>query len=233
MFNSGATRLAGDLIGALAAMADPPIRSVPLLEEIRAFNSAPSSRQPARLAGLYLALEQFLCSVNPAKDLSREKLRALVRDRYADLINYDAFGLIFQPRPNQELSLCKGFLLTVLEGAKPILGASLKGTMEWVASVPDRAALPLPLGIEDRIPMRHEEWLAFMQRLSRELHAHLANALGQGATDLLFENAYKSLWSAYLGLVTFGIVVSLLPEERLDREKIAQLSAYRSNNAQR
>jgi hypothetical protein len=210
----------------------PNLEIYPLLKsQVSEFETSSAINQVKQLPRIYLTLEQIIVDIT-GKEPDRSQLRKDVRLNYPSLLREEAFSLIFSPKTNQEILLCKQFLLTLLEEARPIMGNALDSAGNWIKNMPDRAALPLPLGLEGNLPLRHEAWIGFVRKLSREIYENLTKALGKTASKNIFEKSYKSLAEIYLGLEAFPAVIFMLPEDLLNREQIGLVAAFSAQQPQ-
>lgn len=177
------------------------------------------------LPSIYLTVEQLLVDIIKSES-SRDALREEIRTLTPNLLNKDDFGLIFAPKTNQEILLARLFLLKFLEGSKVLLGNQYENTYKWIEGVPVKASMPLPLGIKENFPLTHNEWLNITILISKEFFNQISHSLGKPTAKNMAEKTYHALYSAYLGLESFPVVIQMLPKIILDREKLGVLSAY-------
>ncbi len=218
-----ATELVGFLLEQLPAEA----ASAPLAERVERFRSLPPAEQECELPGVYLFLEQALVDAGGLR-LDRAQLRGQVVTAFDHLLAEPGFRLIFEPPELQQLFLCRKLLSTLLERSFEVLGAAgdnlLKETLAWLAEVPDRAADPIPFGIEAEQPRSTGDWIRLLTLITRALYDRVERILGRQASRRMFERGYDDLARSYLGLPAFSVVLGLLPEKLLDERKIRELN---------
>ena len=201
-----------------------PNRAISVVEKVQQFKGLPAEKQHLALSGTYLLLEQFLVEVDPLKKYTRQTLRQMIQTKFPALAEMENFHIIFQSERRQELLLCRHMIAICLQTAFTFMGAALNDTQQWLATVPDKATLPLPLGLTGPPPTHEREWLSLLRRLSHALYNALERSLGAQVTLRIYEKSYQRLDEAFRGLETFPIIIGLLPEILLDEQKISLLS---------
>lgn len=217
-----------ELVDFLAGQISVPKRAGGVLTAVAAFRQLPREKLRSELPGIYLLLEQYLTDIDPLKRFSRSEVREVVHERFPSLESSECLGLIFETPERQEVSLCRAFLLDALRRSLLILGGGdsmLAAVRDWLVTVPDGAARPVPFGLANEIPATEPAWLTLLMRLSQELYQHLGKNLGE-ASDRIYDSSYAHVARRYVGLETFPIVIRLLPEGLLDEQKIQSLSRH-------
>ncbi|HEX6070625.1 MAG TPA: ATP-binding protein [Longimicrobiaceae bacterium] len=214
------------LIASLASRVDTPQRAGSVLARASAFPTLPPVERVRELAPLYLLFEHYLAEAD-AKPVARMDLRREVRRRFPELLELDAFRLILEPEPLQEILLCRFMLRQVLTRAAAVLGAaggqSIAALLEWSERVPgtsDPAPAPGAEGPEEQA----HDWVPRLARVAAALDRHIESILGERNATSLFEAGYRDTFESYSGLETLPVVIGLLPERLLDEQKIVLLS---------
>jgi signal transduction histidine kinase/DNA-binding response OmpR family regulator len=220
--------LIDSLIDYLVGQMSQPERAASVLASLSRFRALSPAEQEKELPAVYLLLEQFLAEVDPARKFTTDKLRTVVRSRFAPLLDLPHFDLIFQPASRQEVLLCRYLLTTIIQRVFVIMGTSgdsvLSATMGWLSNVPHAPTVPPPLGLTQELPGQDREWVALLGELSQALYLRLGKNLGEEAASSFFEKSYQELANTYRGLETFSVVIRLLPDDLLDEQKIRLLS---------
>ena len=221
LFDSDARRL----VDWLTSRVPTPELYPQLMEQASKLRGASPHYGKTGLPRLYLTFEQFL--VNVVQKETRAQLRDIVRSEYSALLASEPFHLIFEPRINQEILLCKQFLIYLFEETKPITGNLYNDALAWVTNMPEKAPKPLPLGLDGAVPISHDEWIEFSRKLCVELHAGLNKSFGLSVSKSVLEKGFQTAMDTYMGLETFSVVIRTLPGEFLDRGKIG-LTTYQN-----
>jgi diguanylate cyclase (GGDEF)-like protein len=225
-----------ELIDYLASQISAPKRAASIVESVSRYRALPPVEQQKELPATYLLLEQYLAEVDPLKKFTRDKLREVVRSHYRPLLALPHFQLIFQPAHQQEISLYRHFLKTLLERAFTIIGTAgdnfLGSVLVWLSQIPHVVPLPLPFDLFLPLPpdlaaellQQDSGWLTLLRKVSQELYLRLQKKLGDKVARRIFESSYQELARAYMGLDTFLLVINLLPDTLLDEQKISLLN---------
>jgi PAS domain S-box-containing protein len=219
------------LIASLAGQVSTPQRAGAVLDAVETFQRLPRSQQVDELPGIYLLLEQYLTDIDPLRKLTRVQLRESVRDHFSFLLASEPFGLIFETSSQQEVLLCRAFMMDMLRRAMTVLGATGDNRLAvihgWLVSVPASTQAPVLFGQSDDVPGSDEEWLQVLTNLSYELYQELGKSLGE-AVDRIYDASYQHVARQYAGLETFPVVIGLLPDKLLDENRIQSLARHRT-----
>ena len=214
LFDSEAHRLVDWLT---ARVPNPELYPL-MMEQVGKFQDSSRCYGKTDLPLVYLMMEQFLINIAQKETCSR--IRDFVRSDFSTLLESEPFRLIFEPRINQEILLCKQLLIHLFEETRPITGNLYNDALAWVMNMPEKAPAPLPLGLDGKIPIGHDEWVEFAHKLCGELYAGLSKSFGLSVSKGVVEKGFQAVRNVYLGLDTFSVLVRILPGEFLDREKI-------------
>ncbi len=216
------------LIDYLVSQLPKTDRAASVLDVVSRFQTLPITEQVDELPSIYLLLEQFLVENDPHQELTTNQLRQIVRSSCSQLLAIPHFGLIFESPAQQEVLLCQCFLRVTLEYALTA-GVTeedlLRPAIEWIANIPDVATRLPPFNLSDeQLPQQNSEWVSLLGKVAEVFYMRLENELGVKKAERIFETCYKEFTGIYEGLDNFSIVVSLLPDNLLDDEKISLLS---------
>ncbi|MBI3003832.1 MAG: PAS domain S-box protein [Ignavibacteriales bacterium] len=203
-----------------------------VVHAVESFRSQEPAEQLSSLPAIYLEVEQYLVELDPYKKFLREQLREIVKTRYAQVLEgHPNFKLIFYPTERQELLLCQRFLSLVLSlagsSAWGRLQEDIGSALQWVNKIPHVSGMVPLLGVTQSVPLKESEWIGFLRKCSRTFYEKLESSLGERAVSRIYEESYGNLADRYIGLETFPVVIDLLPDILLDREKIAILNLGR------
>lgn len=183
-----------------------------------------------KLPECYLFVEKYLTDIDSEFKLSRNEIRALVKVNYASLLSIPDFALIFEHEDKQEFELCKIFLIQVLTGLTDLLGdggsKKLQAIKTYAEELPGAFPSNNPLNETGFIPSSFDDWVQFLQRLSKHTYLILLEKLGEEAALRRFDNGYKILAQKYIVLDTFQVIISLLPEKLMDEDRVSTLSKH-------
>ncbi len=116
---------AAPLIEYLTEQISDAARAASVMASVSHFLELSTDQQTRELPNTYLLLEKYLVEVDPNRLFTQEKLRAMVKSRYAGLLEQSHFGLIFESISRQELLLCRLLLLKALEGSIAVVVTTL------------------------------------------------------------------------------------------------------------
>ncbi|MBI4429407.1 MAG: PAS domain S-box protein [Ignavibacteriales bacterium] len=225
-------RPAEALLDYLVSHLSDPNSARSVLAAVEDFRRQVPASQDEQLPAVYLQAEQYLVELDPYKKFLREQLREIIKTRYAALVEgHPHFQLIFHQAGRQEMLLCQRFLSSVLSLASPAAWGNLIGqiasALQWVNRIPHVSRIPAMLGEMEAIPVKESEWVELLRKCSRTMYGKLEANIGERGTTQIYEQAYGDLADSYIGLETFPVVIDLLPDNLLDREKIALLNLGR------
>lgn len=186
----------------------------------------PADQMIALVPALYLNYEQYLSEYKPNRK-SKIYLREAVKGKFPRLVELPAFQLVFLPDPEQNLHLGKSFLEAILKGAIHTLGKAedhfFEHSLSWVHQFPDTSA-PFPyLKDLERPPSPSATYLA---EVSQQIANSLEQKMGYRFTQKVYDNAYQEIADRYKLLNTFPVIISIIPQQFLDTDKIGLLTKH-------
>jgi PAS domain S-box-containing protein len=219
------------LIEYLENQISAPRKSASILSHVARFKELPASYRVKELPELYLKLEHYLCDEDPMQKFTRLALRKTIQYRYEPLMQIESFSVIFEEKKAQQFLLCKFYLQKVLQSAEKSLQKSdntqfLSKLQSWLDRAPSNNTENCPLKLESQNPQDMDKWIDVFREFSEKLFAYIADKLGEGGADSIFENNFFELASIYGPLDTFYIVLDLLPNHLITQEKVDLLPPY-------
>lgn len=183
-----------------------------------------------RLAESYLFVEKYLTDIDPKFDLTKEKLRSKIKVQYAPLLSISTFSIIFEDEPKQEFELCKIFLKEVIAGLQDFLGdkgsEQLQGIGAYLDDIPNGFPGQNPLNEVTFNPSNYNDWVHFLRKLSFYTFTVLKNKIGEDAALRRFDHGYKKLAKNFINLDSFQIIISVLPENLMDEDRVGALTKH-------
>ena len=218
------------LMNFLLDLVNEPNRPLEELDRARQISHFAPEKQLAELPGVYLSLEQFAVEINPRKQIPQKTFRHLVAKQFPHLQQIPSFALIFLEEEFQRLELCRRFLQLVCNHITETFG-QLRGDLgraiaNWIAAFPKPNGVPAPLGFEAVIPGDGPGRVAVLGKFSKVLYDNLAETTGHRAVGGIFEKAYQRLAELYAQLGAFPVIISLIPDELMTRERLVVLSRF-------
>jgi signal transduction histidine kinase len=183
-----------------------------------------------RLAESYLFVEKYLTDIDPKFDLTKEKLRARIKVQYTPLLSIDSFAIIFEEENKQEFELCRLFLREVISGLQDILGEKggeeLQTIGNYLDEIPNGFPGQNPLNEITFNPSNYNDWVHFLRKLSFYSFSILKEKLGEEAALRRFDHGYKKLAKNFINLDSFQIIISVLPENLMDEDRVGALTKH-------
>lgn len=217
----------GQMLEFLVSQISVPEHAQNLIAGASRFQRLAPEEQHQQIPSLYLAFEQHLVELDPNKKFLREQLREIIKTRFpAALAGNDQFELIFHLPEGQEVLLCRELLRLILVRSierVPMSHGAMNDILRWLQVTPKRSVLPLPLGIRSEPPTNRHEWLSLFRRISIELYRLLGESDNEDTASNLFQSAYEEMLEMYVTLETFPVIMYMLPEGLMDRQKLALL----------
>jgi len=216
----------------LQAFTSSSVRTNPLREFDEQYFKLPTEQIIAKLPALYLSYEQHISEYKQRKS-TEVALRKAVQLRFPHLVELPHFQLIFQEEAQQNILLAKILLQGILKGTIHILGKIedhfFENALNWVNDLPAvHRAFPTFIKTEQEIERIDAHYLS---RISQTIGNKLAQSMGARFTQMSFDRSYQEIASLYKLLDTFPIIISLIPQQYLDTEKIGLLSKHQLSNA--
>lgn len=216
----------------LKAYTSSSVRTTPLREFDEQYFKLPTEQIIAKLPALYLSYEQHISEYKQRKSVE-VTLRKAVQLRFPNLVALPQFQLIFQEEAQQNILLAKIFLQGILKGAIHILGQVedhfFENALNWVNELPE---------VQHTFPHAKEEEgtidkidAYYLSMASQTIASNLAQKMGARFTQMSFDRTYQEIAALYKLLNTFPIIISLIPQQFLDTDKIGLLTKYQLSTA--
>ncbi len=201
-----------NLIDFLWNKIDTPSNATNLKTKIKVFKGLTFSKKIESLPELYLLLEEFITEKNIVNRLNKQEVQDLVFLKYSSLFMYTSFRLIFEPLKKQELTLCRVFLLQVLEKSSELVGSysdpQIIKIKKYLDTSHDFQTIDL---IKERTNL-----LDF----SNQIFFKIKNSLGINAITNIYLLIYKKHFQSYHLLDSFTATLNVIPEEILAKDLI-------------
>ncbi len=210
----------------LLSQSSQPLPASPIQQFDKAYFNLPADQMIEQIPALYLNHEQRISEYKPNRK-TKADLRTAVRSRFPKLVELSHFNLIFLPEPDQNVWLGKTFLGAILRGAINILGKAedhfFEHSLQWVDQLPsaNRAFPYLPEEPPPK-PMTAQ----YLAEVSQQIASSLEQKMGARFTQRVYDNAYQDIASRYKLLNTFPIIISIIPQQFLDTDKIGLLTKH-------
>lgn len=210
----------------LLSQSAQPMLSSPIPQFDKEFFKLPAEQIIEQVPALYLNHEQRISEYKPNRK-TKADLRQTIRSRFPSLAELPHFNLIFLAEKEQNILLGKTFLSAILQGAINILGKAedhfFEHSLYWVDTLPEvQKAFPY-LPEEDPPDPITAQYLA---EVSQQIASSLEQKMGTRFTQRVYDNAYQDIASRYKLLNTFPIIISIIPQQYLDTDKIGLLTKH-------
>ena len=198
----------------------------PIQQFDTAYFKLPPDQMIAQMPALYLNHEQRIADYKPNRK-TKSDLRQAVKARFPKLVELAQFNLIFLTEEEQNAWLGKTFLSAILSGAIHILGKAedhfFENALNWVNDLPE-ISTPFPyLENKAHSPKPSPNYLA---EVSQQIASSLEQKMGFRFTQKVYDNAYQEVANRYKLLNTFPIIISIIPQQFLDTDKIGLLTKH-------
>lgn len=216
----------------LQAYTSSSVRTTPLREFDEQYFKLPTEQIIAKLPALYLSYEQHISEYKQRKSVE-VTLRKAVQLRFPDLIALPQFQLIFKEEDQQNILLAKVFLQGIVKGAIHILGQVedhfFENALTWVNDLPEmNQAFPT---FKEEDASTEEIDAHYLSQISQTISNKLAQKMGARFTQMIFDRTYQEIANLYKLLNTFPIIISLIPQQFLDTDKIGLLTKHQLSTA--
>lgn len=181
--------------------------------KIKTFKTSPLSKKIEHLPEIYLSIEDYITEKKTKRSFDKKSLRDIITKKHSNLFQYKSFKLIFVPLKEQELKLCKGFLLKVLCKSSELVGryndSEIIQIKEYLnTSYKDFSTIDV---INER-----KNLLDF----SNKIFLTIKNSLGINAITNIYLFVYKKHYQSYHLLDSFTAILNVIPEEILSKNLI-------------
>ena len=197
-----------DLIHSLRKKIDVSSIDFNLENRIKSFEFLPLQKKIETLPETYLFLEKYITN----KNLDSESLREKIQHKYPFLKQYRNFELLFHPVDEQELILCKIFLLRVLQRSSELIG-----------NFNDPKIITIKTYLESTYDFKTIDVIKERKSLldfSNEIYSKIKGSLGINAITNIYLNIYKKYFQSYHLLESFTSILNVIPEEILSKDLI-------------
>ncbi len=200
-----------DLVDFLWKKIDTSIKTTNLKDKKEAFNQLPYLEKINSLPEIYLLLEASITKKSRTHQFTEKTIRNIICVDYPNIITLPNFSLLFQELKDQELILCKIFLIKVLEKASEAIG-----TFNDIEILRIKKYLYTPISQSINIIRERKELLE-----SSSLIFHkIKNSLGENAITNIYLIVYQQHFQSYHLLDSFTATLNVIPEEIFAKELI-------------
>ncbi len=201
-----------DLIDFLWKEIDIPANASNLKTKVKAFKGFSFAKKIESLPEIYLFFEEYITEKNIIRRPSKQFIQNQVSKTFNNLFKYHNFKLIFEPLKEQELTLCKVFLLRVLEKSSELVGTS---NDPKIIAIKTYLNTPSDIQTIDLIKERKN-----LLEFSNEIFLKIKNSLGINAITNIYLLIYKKHFQSYHLLDSFTATLNVIPEEILAKDLI-------------
>ncbi|TPN84810.1 PAS domain-containing hybrid sensor histidine kinase/response regulator [Aquimarina algicola] len=201
-----------DLIDFLIRKIDKQSITINLNHRIKEFQSASLAKKISLLPQTYLVLEELIIEKNYTKHISKNSIRDNVSNKFQHLFKYKSFKLIFNPLNEQELILCKSFLINILQKSSELIGDY---NDNQILVIKKQLDTPYDLNTLELIKERKK-----LLDFSNQIFLKLRNSLGINAVTNIYLVIYKEHFQSYYLLESFTSILNVIPEEILAEDLI-------------
>ncbi len=180
-----------------------------LKAKLTIFKESSTEKKIELLPELYLLLENNILENTKS---TKQKFRSKIAQEHASLLQYKNFKLIFDPHDEQELILCKVFLLRVLEKSTELLGSY---NDQKITEIKKYLNTNYDFGKIDLIIERKN-----LLEFSNQIYLRIKNSLGINAITNIYVLIYKNHFQSYHLLDSFTATLNVIPEEILAKDFI-------------
>ncbi|AXT50184.1 response regulator [Aquimarina sp. BL5] len=200
------------LINFLWKEIDKPANASDVKAKIEIFNKLSLDIKIQSLPELYLLLEDHLIEKNTVHNYTKQELRDKIRTDHSFLFNYPNFTPILQGLKRQELSICKIFLIHVLEKSLELIG---------VFNDPDLEKIKTDLNTYDHSnTIEINEGRKELLRFSSTIFLKIKESLGENTIANIYLSVYKQHFQSYHLLDSFTATLNVIPEDIFAKDLI-------------
>jgi len=201
-----------------------------VLKTIRNFREEPTGKKKDKLPQVYLFVERYLTDISKDYDKSKKQFRKHVRNNFSNLLEEENFALIFEADQKQELLLCRKLILDVINNVKEVFGdkgsTKIQDIKLFTEASPDNFLKELSLSSDIDEPDDVFGWQQNYRNLASLTFTTLVKKVGEESAIQRFESEYAKLADSYSNLGTFQLIVSILPDQLMDDQKIGSLNKH-------
>lgn len=150
----------------------------------------------------YISFEHHLITLDPEQKYDQEKLRAIVKQRFPDLLQNEHFALLFEPEELQKLRLAVIFSSICMQEASGIFGNAGNGLFEQVQK--ELEAI--------QYSDYSEAVMQQMQLLIGRMYAYINTNFGTVLAEKVFDNAYRKTSGYYKEAGIIHFLAAVLPQ---------------------
>lgn len=201
-----------DFLDFLWKQISTPSNADHLKSKIKLFNKLSLTKKIEALPEIYLLFEECITEKKSLQKKTKQLLRDDVISKHNALLNYPDFALIFQPLREQELTLCRVFLLKVLEKSSELLGNYVDPK---ITIIKDKISKPYDFQQANLIKERKN-----LLEYSTIIFGRIKDSLGINAITNIYLLIYKKHFQSYGLLDSFTAILNVIPEEILAKDLI-------------
>ncbi|WP_299223401.1 ATP-binding protein [uncultured Aquimarina sp.] len=200
------------LINFLWKEIDKPASASDIKVKIEIFNKLSLNNKIQSLPEVYLLLEDHLIEKNTARKYTKQKLRDKIRIDHSFLFSYPNFKPILQELKRQELSICKIFLILVLEKSLELIGVFNDPELEKIKTDLDT--------YDNSNTIEITEGRKKLLEFSSEIFFKIKESLGENTIANIYLNVYKQHFQSYHLLDSFTATLNVIPEDIFAKDLI-------------
>ncbi|KAA1247809.1 ATP-binding protein [Aquimarina sp. RZ0] len=162
------------------------------------------------LPSLYLILEEYLTEKNTIYKYTKRQIRDKISSDYRFIYTYSNCEPIFQDLKKQELTLCRIFLIKILEKSAELVG-----------EFNDVNIIYIKRHLENSNYFENENLIKQKKRLldfSNQIFTKIKDSLGENAIANIYLIVYKKHFEAYHLLESFTTTLHVIPEDIFSKE---------------
>ncbi len=201
-----------DLIDFLWDMIDAPNNANDLKTKVKYYKALSFTKKIESLPEIYLLLEEHIVENNSITHYNQQYIHQQISEKYPAVLNYKNFELIIEPIKEQELILCKVFLLQVLEKS-----SNLTGNYSDPIMLEIQKYLSTPYDFESIVLIEERKNLL---DFSNQIFLKVKNSLGIDAITNTYLLIYKQHFQNYHMLESFTAILNVIPKEILAKDLI-------------
>ncbi|WP_299315578.1 ATP-binding protein [uncultured Aquimarina sp.] len=193
------------LINFLWKEIDQPTNALDIKAKTEIFNKLSLNNKIQSLPELYLLLEDHLIEKNTIRNYTKQKLRDKIHTDHSFLFRYPNFRPILQELKRQELSICKIFLILVLEKSIELIGIFNDSGLEKIKIDLDT--------FDNSNTIEIAEGRKELLKFSSTIFFKIKENLGENTIANIYLNVYKQHFQSYHLLDSFTATLNVIPED--------------------